>query len=85
MLKLTQGQGFKVKGQGQICNFIKKNCRLYIMKNDWILMTLIHMVSYNVLLKSTQGQVHKVQGQGQLRFFLLNIGTTINHEPIILY
>ena len=24
MLKLTQGQGHKVKGQGQICNFVKK-------------------------------------------------------------
>ena len=24
MLKLTQGQGHKVKGQGHICNFVKK-------------------------------------------------------------
>ena len=24
MLMLTQGQGHKVKGQGQICNFVKK-------------------------------------------------------------
>ena len=23
MLKLTQGQGHKVKGQGQICNYVK--------------------------------------------------------------
>ena len=25
MLMLTQGQGHKVKGQGQICDFVKKN------------------------------------------------------------
>ena len=32
MLNLTKGQGHKVKGQGQICNFVKKNLfRLYIM------------------------------------------------------
>ena len=24
MLMLTQGQGHKVKGQGQICNFVKR-------------------------------------------------------------
>ena len=24
MLMFTQGQGHKVKGQGQICNFVKK-------------------------------------------------------------
>ena len=24
MLKLTKGQGHKVKGQGQICNYVKK-------------------------------------------------------------
>ena len=24
MLKLAQGQGHKVKGQGQLCNFVKK-------------------------------------------------------------
>ena len=24
MLMLTQGQGHKVKGQGRICNFVKK-------------------------------------------------------------
>ena len=36
MLKLTQGQGHKVKGQGQICNFVKKNVfGLYIM-NQWL-------------------------------------------------
>ena len=32
MLKLTKGQGHKVKGQGHICDFVKKNLFwLYIM------------------------------------------------------
>ena len=36
ILMLTQGQGHKVKGQGQICNFVKKNVFwLYIM-NQWL-------------------------------------------------
>ena len=29
-LKLTQGQGHKVKGQGQICDVVKHLFRLYI-------------------------------------------------------
>ena len=35
MLKLTYGQGHKVKGQGQICGFVKNLFRLYIL-NKWI-------------------------------------------------
>ena len=31
MLKLTLGQGHKVKGQGQICNYVKTLFRLEIM------------------------------------------------------
>jgi len=31
MLKLTIGQGRNVKGQGQICKFVKNFFRLYIM------------------------------------------------------
>ena len=31
MLKLSQGQGHKVKAQGQICNFVKNLFWLYIM------------------------------------------------------
>ena len=34
-LKLTQGQGHKVKGQGHICNFVKNLFWLYIM-NQWL-------------------------------------------------
>ena len=30
ILKLTQGQGHKVKGQGQICKFVKKTCFDYM-------------------------------------------------------
>ena len=50
MLKLTEGQGQKVKGQGQICNFTKK-------------MLFIHMIGFNATLKVTQGQGLKVKGQ----------------------
>ena len=31
ILKLTLGQGHKVKGQGQICSFVKNLFWLYIM------------------------------------------------------
>ena len=31
MLKLTKGQGRKVKGQGQTCNFVNKMVQLCIM------------------------------------------------------
>ena len=45
-LKLTQGQGHKVKGQGHIGIYLKKclgyNSSTYI----WILMKLLVMVSY---------------------------------------
>ena len=35
MLKLYQGQGHKVKGEGQICSFLKKNLfRLYLMSQS---------------------------------------------------
>ena len=32
MFKLTKGQGHKVKGQGQICNFVRKTYFDYINK-----------------------------------------------------
>ena len=35
MLKLTKGQGHKVKGQGQTCKFVKNFLQLYIM-NQWL-------------------------------------------------
>ena len=35
MLKLTLGQGHKVKGQGHICDFVKNLFWLYIM-NQWL-------------------------------------------------
>ena len=50
-LKLTQGQGLKVKGRGQIWNFVKKKVfQLYIITNDWILMTLTHMITFGEML-----------------------------------
>ena len=41
MLKLTQGQGYKNKGQGQICSFVKNLFWLYIM-NQWVDIDDIH-------------------------------------------
>ena len=35
MLKLTQVQGHKIKGQGQICEFVKILFQLYVM-NQWL-------------------------------------------------
>ena len=35
MLKLTKGQGHKVKGQGQIFKFVKKGIWQYTM-NQWL-------------------------------------------------
>ena len=65
MLKLYQGQGHKVKGQGHICSFLKKTCFGYISwANHWTLMMSIHMISINVMLKLTKGQGHKVKSQG---------------------
>ena len=53
MLKLTKGQGHKVKGQGQICDF-EKNCFDYISwTKDWILIMLIHMISIDKMLMLT--------------------------------
>ena len=54
MLKLTQGQGHKIKGQGQICKFVENLFQLYIMNHDdWILMILTYVIDINKLLKLT--------------------------------
>ena len=67
MLMLTQGQGHKVKGQGQIGNFVKKTCLGYMSgTNDCTLKMHIHMISIIEMLKLTKGQGHKVKGQGQI-------------------
>ena len=83
MLMLTQGQGHKVKGQGQICNFVKM-CLGYISwTNDCTLMMHIHMISIDKMLKLYQGQGHKVKGQGQICSFLKKTCLPINHERIV--
>ena len=67
MLTLTQGQGRKVKNQGQICKFVKNNLfRLYIT-NQWlyILILFTDMIdNYRMMLTQVQG--HKDKGQGQI-------------------
>ena len=66
MLKFTQDQGHKIKGQGQICRFVKQICFDYtIWIDDWILILFIHLKSIDGMLKLTQGQGHKVKGLGQ--------------------
>ena len=52
MLKVIKGQGHKVKNQGQICNFVKKNCVSYISwNNDCLLMTLTGRIAIDEMLK----------------------------------
>ena len=70
MLKLTQGQGRKVKGQGHICNFVKNLFWLYIM-NQWLNINDANTHDYfNEMLKLTQGQGHKVKGQGHVSIYV---------------
>ena len=83
MLKLTKGQGQKVKGQGQTYKFVKQLIWLYTM-NQWLDMddTCSHD-SYQwyveVDLRSrSQGQRSRSNMQ-----FCENIVLTIYHEPII--
>ena len=65
-LKLTQGQGHKVKDQGCICSYIR-NCLGYKSgTDDCIFIKIIHSIYIYAMLKLTQGQGHKVKGQGQI-------------------
>ena len=66
MLKLTKGQGHKVKGQGHICInvFFCFGYKSWTVK--WILMILTHMIDIDETVKLTQGQGHKVKGQGHI-------------------
>ena len=71
MLMLTQGQGHKVKGQGQICNFVKiRVLAIYhqpMIAHWWC---AIHRISIVNMLKLTKGQGQKVKGQGQTYKFV---------------
>ena len=44
MLKLTLGQGHKVKGQGQICSFVNSCFGYKSLTDDIILMILTYMI-----------------------------------------
>ena len=69
ILKLTQGQGHKVKGQGQICKFVKNLFGYISWTNDWILMILAHMIDINKMLKLTLVQGRKIKTKGPFAFF----------------
>ena len=73
MLKLTKGQGHKVKGQGHIYVFMKKSCFGYKSWTDGsILMILTYVMNTDQSGKLNQGQGHKVKGQkrdGQSYYF----------------
>ena len=62
-LNLTQGQGHKVKDQGQICNYVNLLFTYKSWADDSILMILTLMIDNDETLKLTQGQGHKVKGQ----------------------
>ena len=85
MLKLTKGQGQKVKGQGQTYKFVKKLIWLYTM-NQWLDMDDTctydwYQWDVKVDLRSrSQGQRSRSNMQ-----FCENLVLTIYHEPIIRY
>ena len=61
-LKLTQGQGHKVKGQGHICNYVKLLLSYKSWTDGFILMILTYLIDIDETLKSTQGQGQKIKG-----------------------
>ena len=65
-IKLTQGQGHKVKGQGNICSYVKLLFSYKSWTDDSILMILTYLIDIDETLKLTQGQGHKVKGQGHI-------------------
>ena len=83
-LKSTKDQGYKVKGQGQICNYLKKNCLGFKSgTDDCIFIKLMLMIHINATLKVTKGQGHKVKGQGQLCRHVKLTVYALNHERLI--
>ena len=63
-LKMTKGQGHKVKGQGHICKYMKSCFGYKSGTDEWILMILTYVIDIDNTLTLTQGQGHKVKGQG---------------------
>ena len=71
LLKLTQGQGHKVKGQGHICNYVKLLLSYKLWTGDCILMILTYLIDIDETLKLTQSQGHKIKGQGHMRIYVI--------------
>ena len=59
-LKLTQGQGQKVKDQGHICNYVNLLFSYKLWADDSILMIFTDLIDIDETLKLTQGQGHKI-------------------------
>ena len=65
-LKLDKGQGYKVKDQGHICNYVTLLFTYKSWTDRWILIILTLMIDNDETFKLTQGQGHKVKGQGHI-------------------
>ena len=70
MLRLTEGQGQKVKGQGHTYIYGYFCFGYKSWTDEWILMMLTHMINIDETVKLTQGQGHKVKGQGQICIYV---------------
>ena len=70
MLKLTKGQGHKVKGQGYICNYVKLLFSYKLWTGESILMIFTNLIDIDETLKLTQGEGHKIKGQGHIRIYV---------------
>ena len=71
MLRLTEGQGHKVKGQGHIYVFMWNSCFDYkSWTDDSILMMFTYLIDIDETLKMTQGQGYKIKGQGHIRIYV---------------
>ena len=69
-VKLTQGQGHKVKGQGHICNYVKLLFSYKSWTGNSILMIFTYLIDIDETLKLTQSQGHKVKGQGHICIYV---------------
>ena len=70
-LKLTQGQGHKVKDQGHICNYVKLLFSYKSWTDDSFLMILTYLIDIDETLKLSQSQGHKIKGQGHMRIYVI--------------
>ena len=52
-LKVTQVQGHKVRGQGQIRNYVKNCLGFKSGTDDWVFIRLIHSIHVHASLKVT--------------------------------